>query len=242
MMLRVCSGWHPAGSAHYGRRFLDTFDRFWPKSVDLQVYVEAAEPMPRDACRMLWDIPGATAFRDAYREDQAAQGRVPQRNWKPTEVQRGYSFRHDAYKFFKQILIPGAAARDLADGDILIWLDGDVMTLKTVPENFFPALLDGVDVCYLGRQPQHSEIGFYGLTISDKTRAFMIEMARLYTTGEFTKYPEWHSAFVWDRAREKFDMRERNLCKPGARGHVFPSTVLAPLLDHRKGPRKGVAR
>lgn len=238
-MIKVCSGWHPAGSVQYGRTFLETFDRNWPGDVRLEVYVEKPEPMPRDACRLLWDIPGAKEFAEAYRGDKAAQGREPRPCWKPSEVRKGYSYRTDAYKFFKQILIPGAAAQDMEDDDILIWLDGDVETIRKMPPRFIPALMANVDVCYLGRQPQHSEIGFYGIRINDRTKAFLTEMARIYTTGKFTEYPEWHSAYIFDRAKEKFTLRERNLCKPGARGHVFPLTTLAPYLVHRKGPRKG---
>lgn len=238
--IRVCSGWHPAGRAAYGNRFLETFDKHWPASVDLQVYVEEAHKMPRGACRLLWDIPGATAFHEAYRDKPWAQGRVPMPCWKSSEQRKGYSFRTDAYKFWKQILIPQQAAQGLDDGDILIWLDGDVVTMAAVTEGWLHGVIGDADLVYLGREPSHPEIGFYAMRMSDQMRAFLAAIAMVYTTGKFSELPETHSAWIWNYVRKQYRFKERNLCKPGARGHVFPNTILAPYLRHDKGPRKGV--
>lgn len=236
--IRVCSGFSPDGYRQYGRRFLETFDSFWPLEVELQVWTEEPVLMPREACRSLWDIPGAREFRDAYREDPAANGRLPQRIWKHAEIERGYSFRTDAYKFFKQILIPGASIDGLRDGDILVWLDADVVTLREVPASFVSDMLGDAEVCYLGRNGTHSEIGFWAIRLGDRTRAFLTSMAIWYTTGRVFELPEWHSAYVWDRARESMQLRRRNLCPPMARGHVWPLTPLARYTRHDKGPRK----
>lgn len=238
MRIKVCSGWHPAGSAQYGRRFLETFDRYWPAAVELEVYVEQREPMPRDACRSLWDIWGAKSVDEFMQGNERFSGRDVQPDWKATCKQAGYNFRFDARKFWKQILIPGAAALDMADGDLLVWLDGDVVTTAPVPLTMVSDLIGEADVCYLGREPKHSEIGFWAVRINDATRAFLSSIANQYHTGEFQNLPEWHSAYVWDHVRRKFQMREANLCAPGARGHVWPNTSLAAYTRHEKGNRK----
>lgn len=240
-MIRVCSGFSPAGYREYGRRFLDTFDKHWPAAVDLRVYVEEAVPMPRDACRMLWDIPGARAFYDRHANNAAAQGKVPQPGWKERERQKGYSFRHDAYKFFKQIFIPEAAATDLADGDILVWLDADVVTFKDVPATMVPDLLGDADVCYLGRDRSHSEIGFWAVRINAKTHWFLTTIAEIYRSDMVFALAETHSAFVWDYARRSACLRERNLT-PGGHGHVWMQSPLRQWTDHLKGGRKGMGR
>lgn len=241
-MIRVCSGWHPAGRKQYGDVFLRSFDKFWPAEVDLEVYTEAPEKMPRGANRSLWHIPGAVDFNARVKDNPDASGRVPKPCWKSSEVRKGYSFRTDAAKFWKQLFIPWQASKDMADGDILVWLDGDVVTTKPVPLSFVTELMDGFDVAYLGRQPSHSEIGFWAITINPTTRAFLLSIVECYLSGAVFDLPETHSAFVWDYCRKSFPMRERNLCRPGARGHVFPSAVVGRYLDHRKGPRKGVAK
>lgn len=237
-MIRVCSGFSPAGYKQYGKRFLDSFDRFWPRDVDLQVYVEEPVPMPRKACRDLWSIPGARQFHveHAGKPTIAGTGQVP--GWKEKDRARGYCFRFDAYKFWKQILIPGAAAQDMADGDILIWLDADVETTALISQLDIVDILGKAEVAFLDRSPKHSEIGFYAIRLNNKTRAFLEDMATIYTSGEVFELAEWHSAFVWDTARKRAGLKEKSICRLGARGNVWPATRLAKWLRHDKGNRK----
>lgn len=238
MTIRVCSGFHPAARTIYGERFLASFDRYWPAEIELQVYVEEPVPMPREACRDLWSIPGAKTFHVEHAGRPEAQGKVPKPCWKESERRRGYSFRTDAAKFWKQILIPGAAAEGLADGDILIWLDADVVTKRAVPLDFIPGLMRSAEVCFLGRARQHSEIGFWAVRINDRTRAFLADMAGIYKSGEVFALPETHSAFVWDTARRRAGLQERSISPKDGNGHVWPMTPLAQYTDHDKGPRK----
>lgn len=89
-----------------------------PSDVALEVYVEEHMEMPRQACRDLWAIPGAQEFHVKHADNGVAQGRVAMPKWKEKERRNGYSFRFDAYKFWKQILIPQAAASTMDDGDV----------------------------------------------------------------------------------------------------------------------------
>lgn len=237
-MIRVCSGFSPTGRVQYGERFLSTFDRFWPKDIDLQVYVEKPFPMPRDACRDLWAIPGAKDFHMRHKRNLEAHGRKYRKGWKEKDRRKGYCFKFDAYKFWKQILIPQAAAEGMDDGEILIWLDGDVETIAPVSQLNVVDWLGEADLAYLNREPQHSEIGFWAVRIGPTVREFLADMAQTYTTDAVFDLDEWHSAFVWDHSRRKFDMTERHLCRKGRRGHVWPSTPLAPYMRHDKGMRK----
>lgn len=241
-MIRVCSGWNIRGREQYGWDFLRTFDQHWPKSVQLQVWVEEPQDMPRRAYRSLWDIPGAVDFHDRHRAHPDVQGLAVKPCWKEGERRTGYSFRTDAYKFWKQILIPGATARGMADGDILIWLDGDVVTTTDVSERRIEDLVGNHQVAFLGREPQHSEIGFWAVRLDPQTRQFLDDMADWYKSDRFMELPEWHSAFIWDAARRPLHLRERNLCPPRARGHVFPLSPVGKFLNHLKGPRKGAIR
>ena len=237
-MIRVCSGFSPAGRVQYGERFLRSFDQHWPREVELQVWVEEEMPMPRRACRLLFDIPGAAEFHQRHADNPAAKGLVQQPRWKDKERERGYSFRTDAYKFWKQILIPEAAAENMADGDILVWLDGDVDTTRPVPTGLVPDLLGDAEICYLGRARGHSEIGFWAVRLNPRTRQFLHEIALLYTTDEVFRLPEWHSALVWDHVRRAARFKEQNLVPPGLGGHVWPYTPLARYTRHDKGKRK----
>jgi hypothetical protein len=240
-MLMICSGFSPSGYRQYGRRFLDSFDRCWPADVKLGVWVEEPVPMPRDACRDLWAIPGATEFRDRHAGNAAAQGREPRPCWKAAEVKGGYSFRTDAYKFWKQILIPQQASLELADGDVLAWFDADVQFSRPVPADFVEKLLGDADVCFLGRERQHSEIGFWAVRLNESTRWFLSRIANEYVHDKVFDLVEWHSAFVWDHVRRTSHLRERNLTPGPVRGHVWPLSPLARYCEHLKGARKGVS-
>lgn len=238
-MIRVCSGFHPAGFEQYGRRFLKTFHRHWPAQIDLRVYVEEPIDAPRDACRSLWDVPGAVDFRDRHRENATVHGREPVPGWKEKERRAGYSFRWDAYKFYKQILIPRKAAQDMADGDILVWLDADVVTYRDVPADLVPNLLGDTELCHLGREPKHSEIGFWAVRLTDRSRFFLEEIARVYDDDAFFVLPEWHSAYVFDFVRRRSpELNVRNLTPRGT-GHVWFQSPLRRYMDHEKGQRKG---
>lgn len=236
-MIKICTGFSPLGRSQYGERFLASFDRHWPGDIELECWVEEMFIMPREAQRSLWDIPGALAFHNRHANSEAVRGEDRQPNWKAKEIAAGYSFRHDAYKFWKQILIPQGSAAGMADGDLLIWLDGDVETTAPISSKVIKRLIGDADVCFLGREPKHSEIGFWCVRLNDKTRAFLARMAEIYTSDEFLSLPEWHSAFIWDTARREFDMIEANL-SPGGRGHVWPKSPLAPYTRHDKGKRK----
>lgn len=194
--------------------------------------------MPRKACRSLWDCPGAREFIERHRDNLELAGRQPRAGWKDKDRAKGYSFRFDALKFFKQILIPREAARGLAEGDILVWLDGDVETIAPVNTGVIAAMLDWHDVAYLNRGDKHSEIGFWGIRISAQTLAFLDAIAAQYTSDAFLELREWHSAFVWDHCRRQSGMIEHHLCRPGLSGHVWPNTILARWLRHDKGGRK----
>lgn len=237
MVIRVCSGWSPEGRELYGARFLASFDRFWPKGIELQVYVEEPERMPRGACRNLWLIPGARDFYIRHRNNPEVAGRLPRPAWKASARAAGYNFRFDALKFFKQILIPQAAADGLADGDVLIWLDGDVVTTAEITEGLILGLMGNADIAYLGRERTHSEIGFWAVRIGEATRQFLCNIAEHYTSDAFLERKEWHSAYIWDFSRRMAGLSEHNLT-PGKKGHVFPKSPLGGYLRHDKGRRK----
>lgn len=196
--------------------------------------------MPRDAERLLWSIPGARDFADRHRDNLAAHGKVVRPCWKERERFAGYSFRTDAFKFWKQILIPEAAAQGMADGDILVWLDGDVDTIAPVPADLVPSLLGDAEVCYLGRCRGHSEIGFWAVRLGPRTRKFLADIAQVYRSDLVFQLAEWHSAFVWDFCRTSMvpPMAERNICPANVAGHVWPYTKLARYMRHDKGARK----
>lgn len=236
MKLTICSGAHPKGMEEYGRRFLETFDRFAAADIDLLFYTEEPVAMPRGQCRSLWDIPGTAAFLARHRNSAEACGRQPGPRWKDGERAAGYSFRFDAVKFFKQGFIPEAAAQE-AGGKFLAWFDGDVVFSRRFSAADVVGLLPaGHDVAYLGRPPRHSEIGFQ-LYRLPQAMPMLAKFRELYDTDAIFDHAETHSAYAFDRARVATGIAGHNLT-PNGRGHVWPSSPLGRFSAHLKGKRK----
>lgn len=254
-MLTVCTGWSPAGWIEYGRRFAETFDRYWPKDVRLIVYGEEAVPLPRGEFRLLSTIPGCMEFLQRH-DNPIARGQRPDVSnvgkWKPKHYAAGYNFRFDAWKFCRQGFIPydTFVNWDMSDADreLLCWLDGDVVTHAPVSRGFIEGLLPfGKEVAFLGRGQKHSEIGFQlyditGLDRGEGPAARMLETFRdIYASDEVFTLKEWHSAYVFDEARRRTGVAGHDLT-PGGEGHVWHQSPLRAMTDHLKGKRKAKGR
>lgn len=241
-MTTVVTGWTGRGYDALGNQFCQTFDRYWSPYADAIVYVDDFEhlpPMPavHGAIRRLSACAGLAEFIERHKTNKAAHGRKPNERWKGSEVEAGYSYRFDAVKFATQMFIPEAAAKTLPDQEILAWFDADVVTRRKVPESFIRNLLGDDDLVYLGREPKHSEIGFWAVRLNTATRHFLTALAESYRSDVLFNWQQWHSAFVFDVVRRPFGLKEKNLT-PGRRGHVWPDSPLGKYTEHLKGKRK----
>lgn len=242
MATTVVTGWHPPGYREYAHTFVETFHRHWPADVNLLAYTEEPAHMPRGECRSLWDIEGAREFYERNKVIPAHCGRAPTRHWRAKDVARLANgvpaYRWDAVRFFKQLIIPEHASRDLPDGDTLVWLDADVVTFADVPENFVEKMLGSADLCYLGRG-KGSEIGFWAVRLNNRSREFLRDISSMYLDDRAFALSQWDSAFVWDHARKAASGLASKDLTPGGREHVWMECVpLYSVCDHLKGGRK----
>jgi hypothetical protein len=240
MSITVCTGFSPKGYEEYGKRFLETFEKYWPKEIGLNVYVE--EPIPSDRARVvsLFECGGVGEFIERYKNDPNATGRKRNALWKERHKDAPYNFRFDAVKFCRQCFIPRHTARYLPDGDILVWLDADVVTFSTIPNRLIEDLLGDADISYLGRKNAHSEIGYWSVRLNSRTRSFLDAFAGIWENDDVFCLSEWHSAFVFDYVRKMTPgLRENNLTPTGS-AHVWFQTRLGDYTDHCKGNRKAL--
>lgn len=226
----------------YGRDFAKSFAEHWPAEVELVVYADRDLPLKRGEVRPLSGIPGHDAFLATYGDNPFATGRkkAAHADWKQGDIRKGYSWSHDAVKWFRQGLIPDDAAARLEGQAILCWLDADVITTSPVPTDWLDGLIGDHDGAYLGRVDSHSEIGLWAVRMPQGP-GLTVWFANMYLTGAFLAERQSHSAFIWDRARERSGLDMLNLTPEGA-GHVFRSSPLAPYLEHRKGHLKAGLR
>jgi hypothetical protein len=240
----VTGVWGPAGQS-YCQTFMDSFDRYWPGDVGLQIWSDRPIIAPRGALRDLGQTDGWQAFCDRHKDEKFANGREPDRlRWKPSAIAGGYNFRFDAVRFAGQAFVPEAASKELPDGDILAWFDADVETFAKVPEQWLEGILGKHPGAYLGRGAKHSEIGFWAVRLNPETRRMLKAFADLYRSDALFGLKEWHSAWLWDYARRETITVPLLDLTPNGSGHVWfdPRSPLKAYTDHRKGQRKVAGR
>lgn len=243
MTVTVVTGWSPQGYEEYGKRFLNGFYSHWPESVNLLVYGEERVRLERGKFIELNQVGSINAFLSRHADNEYVHGTSAVNGWKNKDYVRGYSFRFDAYKFFRMAMIPWQAYQITElDTTHLIWIDADVATSKDIPEGFIESLLpDSCNVAYLGRQGYHSETGFVLFRVP-QAELLIKAWHDVYHTDRFLNLREWHSAFVFDRCLDTIPgVAAHNLTPNNKIQHVFVESPLNPYMDHLKGPRKGLA-
>lgn len=234
----------------YGRKFVETFIQYWPKSVAL--YVVSEDPLP------LLELPKCDD-REVYGLSlerslpwQTFRGNNSERKWVHGDggsprpqgcavrwtATSGYSFRHDAYKFSKKVFAIELAASMVVSGRLL-WIDADALTFAPVPEDLPVRVLPPSSaLSCLCRVGYHSECGFVGYNLDHaETVRFIQSFVGLYTTEEVFNLAEWHDSWVFDWLRNKL-MTSTYPIPHKSKGHPFINSELGRYMDHLKGSRK----
>lgn len=242
MRVTVITSFGERGYEQYGRRFIETFDRYAGGEIDLLVYAEhnfPHNPEGRMEVRALFDVKVCADFIDCYAGNHRAAGREPTAAWKRKDRDAGYSFKTDAVKFCRKVFAVADAARRMQEPGVLVWLDADVVSLERFSSEFFIDLLGDADVAYLGRDGVHSECGFLAFRLPIALSMIRVWEA-YYESGRFLDQVEWHDSYLFDLARQsRPHVKYRNLT-PGGRGHVWVNSPLGRHFDHLKGERKAM--
>lgn len=231
----VVTSFSPSGYQIYGKKFLDTFERHWPWTVDLVAYVEDEQTHPRAEARSLWATEGCAEFLTRHDGDQSAHGNVCKPCWSKNDIRKGRSYRTDAMKFCRKPFAIRDAARRIDDG-ILVWIDADVVTTAAIPPNFVERLLDHKECAYLGRTRTHSECGFLAFDLP-KALPLIEDWTGAYQSDEVFEMKEQHDSYVFDVCRERGKVRSTNIT-PNGRGHVWFQSPLGQYMDHLKGEER----
>lgn len=219
----------------YGRKFVETFERYWPADVELYIITDKPLPTERAVQIRLDDVPGYQEFMRLHGESRVAMG-YGSTDRKADPAKRFW--KHDAVKWAPQGLAPRAALDGMKSGDLFCWLDADVETIAAPPKYWLNILLAGADMACLQRERQHSEIGFWVARMGKGSEAAIRRFAEIYESGDVFEYQEWHSGFIFDRAlSSQPDIKIHNL-SPTGRGHVWPQSPLARYTVHKKGKIK----
>lgn len=243
----VVTSFSPAGYEEYGRRFIETFRKFWPASVKLVVVHE----WPDGHWPELGEIEGAAEwvhfdhvtglrrYLNAVETFPLTSGIVG-----PNQ----YSIQQDARQARKCFIEAWAVEHY---GGKVVWIDADVITHAPVPDGFIDEVLpDDKLCCYLGRERVYTESGFLGYNANHPMCLAFLRLYRgLFETGAFLTFPAWHDCVAFDAARisvsEQVPDAFVNLgagVDPGPGLNVFVNSRLGAYMDHLKGQRKGSVR
>lgn len=240
MHTTIVTGFSAKGYAEYGQRFMDTFKQYG-NGHDLHLYTQDVTLIKDCEQFQQGDIPGLEDFLQYSAGLPETQGKAATKSWKPKEIKAGYSYRFDAFKFCKMVFTMHAAAHYIGKG-YMVWLDGDNVVRDTLPSDLAErSLPEGGDYAYLGREPKHTETGYLVFRLPEAL-PILDSWVRYYSRLTFLQEKEWHSAFLFDRARECHpEIRGHNLT-PGGKGHVIHKCWVGTIFDHQKGARKGMAK
>jgi hypothetical protein len=159
----------------------------------------------------------------------------------PPWLARKKEKRHGELRRFLPKASVIASIRELSGGQrFAYWVDADVVTFKPIPEGFLPGLLEGEPLAFFGRTGYTAETGFIGFDLEAKVMdEFLSTYRSIYESGAVYRLRKWWDTHVFDAARERLGLFERNLC-PGweGGGHPWCHSPLAQYTDHLKGARK----
>lgn len=230
------------GYEQYGKRFIETFEQYWPKEVTLYVYHEGSVIPDLSNVRSM-NLFAASEdcceFLTRHQKSDLVKGRKVNQphKWKNKAAEAGYNFRYDAWKFCRKVFAIAHAAKFIGSGK-LFWVDADIVTFDRIPLGLLDSMLPlGYHTCYLGRERSHSECGFVGYNLdSQRGRLLIEEFAELYATDKFLIVDEWHDSYVYDYMRKVVGTTGYNISAGVNGGHVFINSILGRYMDHMKGP------
>ncbi len=225
MNIKIVTTLGPGGWERYGRRFAESFKKFWPTDIKLEIW-------HHDLGNDVPSYPGVT-FRalevvDAFQRIKQALG--PQAKDGPS---LGYAF--------KAVALATAVTPEL---DWIAFVDADTETMRPIE----PALLDRLfdphyHLTYLYRKSvQESEGSWFAFNLRTVHGASLLaDYYGLYSTLEAYKYQKNHDNFVLDRLVMLHQAHGLIVCNlaPGSLGlDAFHQSPLGQYMVHYKGPDK----
>lgn len=225
MQTKVVTTLGPNGWERYGKRFVESFKKFWPTSVELEVWHHDLNgDVPQFEGVTFRALEDVEAFRHIKRAlgDKAKDG-----------PSLGYAF--------KAIALATAVTPEL---DWIAFVDADTETMRPVDQPLLDELFDeNFHLTYLYRKSvQESEGSWFAFQVRTVAGASLLaDYYGLYSSLEAYKYQKNHDNFVLDRLvmlHRAHGLAVKNLA-PGSLGlDAFHQSPLGQYMIHYKGPNK----
>lgn len=225
---------------------LGSFNAYWPKNI--KIFIQLDEQPEADFVAMnnrIIDIIGEDRCMIAsmFDDDQKAF----MERWKEHKPK---SYMDDVVKWSHKVFALEKCADAIKnDMDILIWLDADVITKRSIDRDWLEQVLPAEDeVCsYLGRDTIYPECGFVAYNLKCGGAELLKAMRDVYTKDGFTSYKDGVTdCHIFKEELALCGIKAKNLSPDFVYKrddlHVWAQTKLAERLAHRKGMRKNDVR
>lgn len=243
----VVTTFNAEGYGQYAQKFIQTFIKNWPESVNLYVYAEnchVLEQAPNLVVRNLHEASDAIVqFKEKWKNVPKANGDVSQDPVRSKRRDAGKGFKWDAIRFSHKVYSIFHCAKH-CQAEILLWMDADMICHSKITGNDLDSFIPSdKDLCFLGRKDKFSECGLYSMNLrSYMTEKFLENFQKFYDDAEngiFT-LEEWHDSFVFDAVRKTVKLRELDWTSDmiTGEGHPLINSGWGAFLDHLKGKRK----
>ena len=233
----VVTSFNEDGFERYGKRFIETWLEYWPRSVRLTVYYEGENfPftsgiswIPIEQVEFLQDFMDCLRFPIMH-----------------GIVGDHYDINFDA-RMARKTFIECHATQHY--GGKVFWLDADTVTHAHVAEDFLDRMLpDDKLCCYLGRDGWcYTESGFIGFNkMHPGCMRFLKNYRNVFLCGAIFTQPGWHDCYGFDAMRAVAEQNGLggefvNLAANVPEGCMHPAAnipELAQYFQHLKGDRK----
>jgi len=217
------------GKCLYGDRMMESFVRHWPEEVMLTAYAEGWTDAPEGIETI--DLADASTWLSAFKARHRGN--------------RFKDYRHDAVRFSHKIAAVCSADAS-SEADVLIWIDGDVLTHADVPLDALAALAPAGEewIAWLDRDRSYPECGFFAINRRHERHAEMMRrLERMYREDELFALAEYHDSYVIEHVVKAAGVGAKSLSGKGKQTtHPLINGPLGAFLDHAKGQRKAAGR
>jgi hypothetical protein len=244
MTILAVTSFSQEGYDLYGQKMIDSF----LENVDGELVVFTDAPLaeiktisPKVHYRVLnWDFPEQVEFELRH------QSPICHGIFADT-----YDYRFDAVKFSHKPAAIAAVAKLIADGvyatpDILLWLDGDTVFKKPIPQEFFDEKFPSwAHFGHFTRDKNHMEGGIIAFRYPhENVQTFIRIMWECYKLDQVFRLPAWTDCHVMDvlveGAKKDGFLRVVNLGDEVSffSQHPIVNSEWFQYVDHLKGARK----
>lgn len=217
--MRVITTFAPKHWDEYAKECLASTVKHWP--IPVTAYVDEIPDFehPNLSYKLLRNCYGLQAFKEKAKTQEAAL-------LKKTYLHEAGRFSHKVFAQFDAM----ESERQF------FWLDADVLTLKPISEYFLRGLIEGVSLCFLGRD-SYTETGFIGFNRGPEWTRFKNRYESMYLREQIFELPFWTDCHAFDEARKGM-FHVRDIGQGKGLEHVWCKSPLAEYMDHLKGNRK----